>query len=311
MIDTEQIINDFVAYRRALNFSEATASAGRNALRIFFDFIDSKGIQDVAEIKTKQILEFQIHLSAFKNTKGEAYNPKSQNAIVTNVRKMFQYLRRQGKVFYDPTVDVELAKTTRSLPRNILSEKEMRTLLSAPKGRLPLDIRDKAVLETLYATGMRNSELTGLDLTDLNFDDRTIFIREGKGGKDRVVPMTKSARRTLKKYINDVRRHMVADPSEQAVFINKDGKRLGKQGLWCMVKRRAKQAGIEKDICPHSIRHSIATHLASTDCNLRYIQELLGHSRCDTTAIYIQVSGSRLRQAIEKYHPSEAGEKVA
>lgn len=312
MIDAKQIIDDFEAYRRALNFAEGTISLGRSALYIFFDFIDSEGIQDVSQIRTKDILKYQIYLSTLKNTKGEIYDVKTQNGYMTSVRKCFQFLRRRGDIFIDPTDGIEFAKAPRALPRNILSEKEMRTLLETPNVKTWIGLRDRAILEVLYATGMRRRDLVQLDMTDLNFDDKTIFIRQSKGGKDRVVPMTKDAKKWLKKYINEVRCHMIADPSEQAVFINKDGKRFGHQGLWEMVKATAKRAGIEKDISPHSIRHSIATHLAATDCNLRYIQELLGHSRCDTTAMYVHVSGSRLRKAIEKFHPSEIkGAEVA
>lgn len=299
----KKIIADYNDNQYARNMATTTISGTKTNLYRFFSYLEAAGVKHLDDIDSRIMLQYQVHLSKIRNKHGKRYNPRTQNYAISSIRSLFKYLRRCGQMQNDPTVDLELAKAPRPLPRNILSIMETESLLAAPNTKNPTGLRDRAILELLYATGIRRSECIGLDLADLNLDGYTVFIRDGKGGRDRVVPITKQSKKWIGKYIRTVRDLKLKDDDEHAIFINKYGDRLGQQGLWTMIKRRAIQAGIEKNISTHSIRHTTATHLADADCNLRYIQELLGHSRLDTTAIYISVSAKRLKDAISKYHP--------
>lgn len=292
--------------------SESTVELSVSALNKFFGFLEQENINSLTDVDTKLMLRFQIHLSKQLNNKGEHYNPRTLNGVMSNVRKMFKYLRRKGEVFYNPTEDMELAKAPRPLPKNILSAEEAEALLDEPNKRTMSGKRDRAILGCLYGAGMRRGECAGLDLNDIYVSEKKIHIRDGKGGKDRVVPIQSDLAMRLKVYIEQVRPLVVDDPDDQAVFLNRYGKRLSPQSVLRVVKAQAKKAGIKKEISPHTLRHSIATHLADNEVDIRYIQEFLGHSRCDITAIYIHLSGGRLRKVLNACHPrAKVSEKVA
>lgn len=312
MINPELIIKDFVEYQKALNMSASTIELSESALNKFFDYLETEGVDLLTDVNTKLMLRFQIHLSKLLTSNGASYNPRTQNAIISNVRKLFRYLRRKGEVFVNPTEDMELAKAPRPMPRNILSLEEAQALLNQPNKRTLSGKRDRAILACLYDGGLRRGECCGLDVNDIYLDEKKIHIRDGKGGLDRVVPIQDDTAKRLRAYIEEVRPLILDDPKDQAVFLNKYGRRLNAQSVLRIVKAEAKKAGIKKDIHPHTLRHSIATHLADNGVDIRYIQEFLGHSRCDTTAIYIHLSGGRLRKVLNAYHPrAKVREKVA
>ena len=308
-MNIEAIITDFDEHQRALAMSRSTMELERAQLRTFLAFLEGEGIGSLTDVDTKLMLRFQVHLATVRTVKGVCYHPRTQNLHISTARKLFRYLRRKGEVFVDPTAGMELAKVPRTLPRNILSVEEMEKLLEQPDARKPSGIRDRAMLEVLYSTGMRQGELRHLDLADLATDDRTIMVRDGKGGKDRVVPCGKVAWQWLARWLKE-RPNLLVDEAVQAVFLNQYGGRYSKQGILMMVKRHVQGARIRKAITPHSIRHTCATHMADSGCDIRLIQELLGHSSPSTTAVYISVSIRRLKEAHQAFHPRErAGQK--
>ncbi len=309
MINTDDILNDFDSHQKAIAMAESTMDWERFCVKRFLEYLQSENIQSIAEVDTKLLIRYQIYLSTLKNKKGKPYNPSTQNHEISAVRKLYKLLRRKGEVFYNPADGLEGAKTGKSLPKNILSVEEMKNILDEPDTKTPRGIRDKAIMELLYSTAIRRNEVVNLNLDDLNPDDGTILIKNGKGNKDRVVPCGKNAWKWLDKYLRECRPHY-ADKNEPAVFISRKYGGIEKQGIYMMVKQYALQAGIKKTISPHSFRASCATHLAENGCDIRFIQELLGHSSPSTTAIYIQVAIKKLKEIHTKFHPRERLEKL-
>ena len=310
MIDVPAILIDFEAHQKAVAMAASTIEWECFWLQRFLLFLTSEKVERVVDVDTKTLIRFQIYLSTLQNKKGKVYSPASQNHAMSAVRRYFKLLRRRGEVFFNPADGLEGVKTAQTLPRNILSVEEMVKLLDQPNTRRHSGKRDKAMMEVLYSTAVRQAELLHLDLSDLNHDEGTMLVRNGKGGKDRVVPCGVTGWSWLNRYINEARIHF-ADKDEQAVFLNSRGERMGKQGLFLIVKYYARRSGIKKSISPHSFRHSVATHLADAGCDIRYIQELLGHSSPAATAVYIRVAIRRLKEVHAKFHPRDRAENVA
>lgn len=255
MINKDDILRDFNAHQMAVATAASTIEWEHFWLSRFLEYLISENVENLADVDTRLLIRYQIYLSTLKNRKNKLYNPATLNHAMSAVRKLYKLLRRKGEVFYNPADGLEGAKEGKPLPRNILSVEEMRKILDKPSRVMPKGIRDRAIMEILYSTAIRRNELVCLDLEDLNADEGTILIRNGKGSKDRVVPCGKTAWKWLNIYIKEVRIHY-ADKDEQAVFVSAKYERLEKQGVYMMVKRYARQAGITKTISPHSFRHS-------------------------------------------------------
>ena len=301
-MNTEVLLDGFSEYQKARNMAKSTIEWERFVLSLFLNFLEAENILLLTDVDPKVMIRYQLHLAGLKNRKGNPYNVNTQNMAIGVVRTFYRFLRRKGEVFIDPTDGFEFAKGSRSLPRTILTLKEMKLVLKQPNENIVWGKRDKAILEVLYSTGIRQGELRHLDLNDLNQDDRTIFIRDGKGSKDRVVPCGDMAWKCLNAYLN-VRNDLILERDEQAVFVNMAGKRINKARMVKIIKKYARLAGLKRtNITPHSFRHSCATHMCDAGCDIRYIQELLGHASPATTAIYISVSIRKLKDAHTKYH---------
>lgn len=236
------------------------------------------------------------------------YLQKQGKATATIARRLaalkafYQFLVRQKYVESDPTANLESPKLEKRLPK-VLSVREVELLLQQPNPSQPAGLRDRAMLELLYATGIRVSELVALDLPDLNLDLGYIRCR-GRGSRERLVPVGSLAQRSLREYLESGRSRLVKDPAEQALFVNHHGKRLTRQGFWKIVKRYADDARIEKEITPHTLRHSFATHLLENGADLRSVQEMLGHADISTTQIYNQLAlKGRIREVYARTHP--------
>lgn len=305
-MNPEAIISEFAKYQSSLGITEGTIGWQKFLLTRFFAYARRKGVKKLTDIDQKFMVEYQVYVASLKNKKGNPYAPAVRSKHIAVAGKVFQYLRLTGKVFENPVANLERIKVPKQLPRDILSAAEMVTLLEQPDTSTWLGVRDKAILEVLYSTAIRRNELVKLDMNDLHFDRQTIHIREGKYGKDRVVPCGKIAWKWLKQYIDEIRPHRIADPDEEAVFIsNKSGGRLGKQGIKMLVDGYSQKAGFNKKVTPHTFRHSCATHMSDNGADITRIQELLGHASLDTTAKYVRVSIVRLKRAHGECHPRE------
>jgi integrase/recombinase XerD len=217
------------------------------------------------------------------------------------LKAFYQFMLKENYVTKDPTDDLSSPKLERKLPR-VLTVDEVEKLLNQPDTSTPAGIRDKAMLEVLYATGIRVSELVSLNLDDIELDEG--FVRcIGKGSKERVVPMGEIAINALRSYLSKGRPKLVSNHGENALFLNHHGRRLTRQGFWKIVKKYAAQLGIRKEITPHTLRHSFATHLLENGADIRAVQEMLGHADISTTQIYTHVTKDRLKDVYARSHP--------
>lgn len=230
---------------------------------------------------------------------------KAENTILrmfSALRKFYQWLYQVDLISYNPMSDMDSPKKGVHLP-TALSMREVEKVLMAPDINKELGIRDRAILEVMYATGLRVSELINLKMDDLHLDIGLIKTI-GKGNKERLIPISDSASQWLDKYINLVRNEQIKKYGNSAeVFLNFRGKKLTRQSIWKMIKKYISQVGITKDVTPHTLRHSFATHLLENGADLRIVQELLGHSDISTTQIYTHISKQRLRDVYKKTHP--------
>ena len=219
---------------------------------------------------------------------------------LTTLRQFFKFLFQEEKIKDNPTSEIEMPSVRKKLPQ-VLTEEEVVQLLDAPQNDV-LGLRDRAMLEVLYATGMRVSELVDLRLASL--DLKVGYVRVlGKGSKERLVPMGDMARQKLELYLDESRTHLDKKLDQNHVFLNRSGEKLTRQAFWLLLKKYAAQAGIEKDLTPHTLRHTFATHLLERGADLRVIQALLGHSDISSTQIYTHISTKRLEDIYKKYHP--------
>ncbi len=217
------------------------------------------------------------------------------------LKTFYQFLVQERLLANDPTADLESPKQKKKLPR-VLTVKDVERLLSQPRPVHPSGRRDKAMLEILYATGIRVSELVSLDVSDVNLN--LGYLRcVGKGDKERIVPVGSAAIRAVASYLEKAREELLRDRSETALFVNHQGRRLTRQGFWKIIKRYAREAGIDKPITPHTLRHSFATHLLENGADLRSVQELLGHADISTTQIYTHITGGHLKDVYARTHP--------
>ncbi len=227
-------------------------------------------------------------------------SPRTQARALSAVRGFYRFLVQEGRRETDPTELLDGPRLLRKLP-NILNRDEVLRLLAAPSGDKPNRIRDRAMLHTMYAAGLRVSELVDLDVGDVNLEDGFVSAL-GKGNKRRIVPIGAHARSAMVEYLTKVRPRW-ARPAARDCFVTARGKAMTRQGFWSIVKKYARAAGITKSISPHKLRHSFATHLLSGGADLRSVQMMLGHADISTTQIYTHVSGDHLRKMHERYHP--------
>ncbi len=230
----------------------------------------------------------------------EGLSARTQARALSAIRGFFRFLVQEGRQGRDPTELLEGPRLLRRLP-DVLNRDEILRLLRAPAGDKPNRVRDRAMLHTMYAAGLRVSELVNLDLGDLNLGEGFLSAL-GKGNKQRIVPIGEHARVAMVQYLSEVRPKW-ARPASRACFVTARGKAMTRQGFWSIVKKYARAAGITKQISPHKLRHSFATHLLAGGADLRSVQTMLGHADISTTQIYTHVTGDHLRKMHERYHP--------
>lgn len=267
---------------------------GRDLTR-YVGFLGHEGISTPDQITPGTVSRFLARL------KQEGLAPRSRARALVSMRMFHKFLLTEGISTSNPTALVEAPKTVRSLPQT-LSMAEVDRLLAAPAGDEPLCLRDRAMLEVLYATGLRVSELVGLRWRDLQLDVGYLMAF-GKRSKQRIVPLGEAAIGVLRHYLSFGRPALDKDQGAAQIFLNRNGKGLTRQGFWKIIKRRSLEAGILKDISPHTLRHSFATHLLENGADLRSVQTMLGHVDISTTQIYTHVTRERLRKIHEQCHP--------
>ncbi len=276
------------------DLSTNTLESYQSDVRQYVAFLEKKSVEEISHTTHASVLSFMLSLE------------KSGGATSTILRKLssirsyYRFLMTIHQLDQDPTLNLDLPKNQRKVP-NTLTEQETQTLLSQPSGEDSKSIRDKAMLEVLYATGIRVTELINLNVEDIN--PVLHYIKCCGNHKERVIPIGEIAMISLQAYIVNVRDLLVRDPEEKALFVNIHGRRMTRQGFWKIIKYYTQKAEIEKDITPHTLRHSFAAHLLSNGADIRSVQEMLGHSDISTTQIYTQLPAKNLHEVYTKSHP--------
>lgn len=302
---------DFLAWTAARQYSAMTVKARRIELGYFIDWCEERSIRRPDEV-TRGILErYRQHIFQYRRkTDGAPLSHQTQAKRLISVRAFFQWLARQHHLLYNPASELELPKQQQRLPRHILSVAEVEQVLNACDTSEPLGLRDRAMLETLYSTGMRRAELTNLRADDVDLNRGTVFVRQGKGAKDRVVPIGERACRWVERYLFQVRPDLVDVDDDGTLFLAKHGEGMQAKQLSVIVRNAIGRANLERfqDTHPnaacHLLRHACATHMLENGADIRYIQALLGHADLSTTEVYTRVSIQQLKAVHERTHPA-------
>lgn len=297
-------LNRFLTHLRVKNFSERTVEVREHHVFCFLVWCDARSITRPADI-TRQILErYQKHLYLSPRENGQGLTAKTQGGHLTSLRMFFKWLTRENVIPWNPASELELPKVGFHLPHGVLGQAEIEQILNEVDVSKRLGIRDRAILEVLYSTGIRRKEAVGLDLTDIKADRGVLLVRHGKGNKDRVVPIGERAIKWVEKYLVEVRPNLLPRPEEKALFLSSQGDRLSTYNLGSLVKKRIVEAGIEVEGSCHVFRHSMATLMLENGADIRYIQEILGHGRLETTQIYTRISIEKLKEIHTAAHPA-------
>ncbi|CQR74079.1 Tyrosine recombinase XerD [Sporomusa ovata DSM 2662] len=292
----ESYVNEFINYLAVeRGLAQNTLESYGRDLRQYQTFLQNSQLDFLRNSNRDTILSYLNNLQG----KGRAVSTISRNLAA--IKSFYQYLVRERHLEKDPAVNLESPKLEKKLPK-ILSIAEVEELLKQPNTIQPTGLRDKAMLELLYATGIRVSELINLNISDVNLDMGYIKCY-GKGAKERIVPLGSIAAKCAQEYINKGRPKLVRTYEESSLFVNHHGNRLTRQGFWKIIKKYALEANITKDITPHTLRHSFATHLLENGADLRSVQEMLGHADISTTQIYTHVTKNHLKEVYDKTHP--------
>lgn len=260
----------------------------------YISYLDGTGVTDISSTTKTTVLSYLLYLQK----EGRASSTVSRT--LASLRSYYLFMMQNGVVKSNPTSNLEAPHVEKKIPK-ILSGEEVELLLEQPKNCDNKGIRDKAMLELLYATGIKVSELINLDVSDVNVP--MSFVRCKGGKKERIIPMGHQAKDALENYINNVRKYMVKDENETALFVNCSGARLSRQGFWKLIKYYQHIAGIETDITPHTLRHSFAAHLLENGADLHSIQEMMGHADISSTQVYSRMMNSKIKDVYAKAHP--------
>lgn len=291
----EALVQKFIIFlERDKRLSLNTLQSYRRDIEQYITYLQEINLQNITSTNKTTVITYLIHLQK----KGRATSTISRN--LASIRSFYQYVTKIKLIEQDPTNDLESPKVEKKLPQ-ILSTQEVELLLEQPKCIDLKGFRDKAMLELLYATGIRVSELISLNLTDINVEMG--FIRCNKGTRERMIPIGSMAIAAINEYLAKSRGLLIQRSDEKALFVNINGKRLTRQGFWKIIKQYKNQAKINKDITPHTLRHSFAAHLLENGADLRSIQEMLGHSDISSTQIYAQIAKNKIKEIYKKTHP--------
>lgn len=284
---------DYLSVEKGL--SQNTREAYGTDIGKFINYLEQYGVKDIDSVKRTHITDYLM------SEKEKGLSPNSLSRNLVSIRMFFRFLVMDNYIEEDITSALDTPRLWKILPE-VLSVKEVEQLLKAPDTRTRFGLRDKAIIELMYAAGLRVSELVGLNVSDVNMEMG--FLRcTGKGSKERIVPIGRPAIFALRNYIKKTRGTFMKDLLSGNIFLTQQGKSFTRQGIWKLIRDYTQKAGIKKPITPHTLRHSFATHLLSNGADLRVLQELLGHSDITTTQIYTHVDKSRLKAIHKKFHP--------
>lgn len=291
----QSYIDDFTIYiAEKKHKSENTILSYKRDVSKYAEYLQSTEIANVRTATKTTILTYLLNLQK------QGRSAATVSRTLASLRSFYSYMREKGVVNYDPTADLETPKVEKKLP-GILSTDEIERLMQQPNTAEDKGCRDKAMLEVLYATGIRVTELTELSIFDVDFDIGYIHCRSDK--HDRIVPIGHAAREALYEYVHKSRLKLIGDRETDVLFVNCNGTKMSRQGFWKIIKQYRLKADIDKDITPHTLRHSFAAHLLTNGADLKSIQEMLGHTDISSTQIYSRLVDSKIKEVYSKSHP--------
>ena len=309
MISIRDAIDDWLAIH-ATRVRPSTVALQRIYLQQFLDWITAHAVFDLRLLAREHMEQYQAHLPVVEHRTRAGMKKLAASSRCERfaaVKRLLAWAVASGRLIVDPSVSVRRESRRQWQPANVITESEMVTFIEAIDRDAATGLRDRALLELMYSTGLRCAEVSALDLSDVDLTDGVVFVRYGKGAKQRLVPIGASAVETVKRYLIFARPLLVAHPHVQALFVighsRGKGTRLGKGGIRCAIERAARAASITRRVRPHTVRQSVATHLLRAGADLRHVQELLGHSRIDATERYTHLDVGDLAAAHARCHP--------
>ena len=307
----ELLTERYLSHLQMLNYSPASIVTRRAHFRVLARFMAEMKLSDAAATTTSQLLDFQRWLYYEPTYKDTARTATSQNQVLGTVKSFFKFLKQQGVIARNPALEVEYARQPDALPRNILTPEEARKVIETPDVQTLIGYRDRTLLEVLYATGIRKNELMSLNVADVNLEEELLRVNLGKGGRDRVVPLSGIACSFLESYIKGVRPELLKGNKSKRLFISLLGQPMARNTVGGVIEKYARKAKIKKHVTCHLWRHTCATHLLKNNANLRHVQEILGHRSLATTERYLRLTITDLKEAHRKFHPREKSTRAA
>lgn len=297
------LMGRYLEYLRIRNYTEQTLFHRNHRMVTFRLFCEQLGITQARAVTRAVVLNYQSYLFHYRKSDGNPLTVGTQKHWLSALCHFFSWLTREGHVLYNPASDLELPRKEQRLPKEILTHEQVEAILNIPNVRDALGLRDRAILETLYSTGIRRQEMCNLVIGDVQIDRGMVRVEQGKGRKDRYVPIGERALRWIEKYLIEARPKLCPSINEQALFLSAWGQKLSASRIGTHLHGILKQAGI-KGSC-HIFRHSFATVLLENGCDIRHIQVMLGHANMDTTQVYTHVSMRAIKEAHQRCHPAK------
>ena len=297
----------FLEWMRIRNYSDRTTENREVYLRYFFDWCEERGVSCPQDV-TKPIIErYQRYLFHYRKKDGEPLSTRSQHTRITPVRAYFKWLAKENHILYNPASDIELPRQEQRLPRYVLTQSEVELILNQADITTDTGIRDRAIMETLYSTGMRRMEVINLTLQDLDIERGTVMIRQGKGKKDRMVPIGERALAWIIKYRDQVRPNLAIAEDDGTLFLSNLGEAFTRNRMSQLVRDYVNAANTGKTGSCHLFRHTMATLMLENGADIRFIQAMLGHEDLATTEIYTHVAIDKLKAVHQATHPARMG----
>ena len=303
-MEPDVTIAEFKQHLKSMGYAPSTITSYRNGLNQFLRYLEARSIDDLRKVGHGVVREYQRAVMA------EAIAVESKALKLRPVKRLFEYLVRSNRLLINPTEGIVETRRVNRKIGTVLTPEEVRRLLERPNLSLRTGIRDRAILEVLYATAMRLNEFANLEVYHADLSDKVLFVRKGKGGRQRVVPLGRTAAARLREYLEKVRPyHARKNPKERRLFVNQFGFAMSKASVRTMVRACRLGAGIEKPVSPHTLRRSCATHMLQNGADIRYVQKLLGHKMLSTTQQYTKTAAVDIKKTHADTHPGVGGKK--
>jgi integrase/recombinase XerD len=296
----------YLKHLELINYSPRTLATQVVYFHRFGEFLTERKISDVRTVTSATLQDFQHWLFYQPTIRGTARTVASQNRVLSAIKSFFAFLVAEGYMAHNPAQGFKLAKEPDALPKNVLTPEEARRFIEAPDTQTLSGYRDRTLLEVLYSTGIRKSELRNLTVDDVNLEEELLRVNRGKGAKDRVVPLSSVACQFLENYLKAIRPEMLKGRQTDKLFLSiRDGRPIGEHGVKAILNYYVRKLRLKKHVTCHLWRHTCATHLVKNNANLRCVQEMLGHKSLATTERYLRLTITDLKEAHHKFHPRE------